>query len=297
MTGIRFIGLLAVVATTAACRTAAANPRNSNEPSAGPSVATSTSAVPAGVIRTGLHNPIEFAVHCPGDDPAFAVIRRDFGMLSDGVPSTADVACTDPYSTMSPMSEELVQWQVLRLAYTISQGTAGRLPWTQLALYDWIRAQIAGIDIRRDAGNSYCCESIGGKRYFVTSRDSAPRLDQFHDWIGLSNWLGLILHEARHVAGPPHVVGCPAFPSAFGPPGCDTTYDLQNLGSFGVQYWLFSSLANGTLDVGIGCLQPDTAKRYATSAARDANGYASRFVANAPPLVTATVPYGGTCLP
>ena len=253
------------------------------------------SAIPTNVIVTGLRNPVDFAAHCPADDSAFAVIRSDFVLLSDGVPSTVTVACTDPYSAMSPMTEELMEWQALRLAYTMSPGTAGKLPWTTLSLYDWLKAQVAGIDIRTQAGNSACCETINGKRYFFTSRKDASSLNFYHDWIGLSNWLGLILHEARHVLGPGHVNGCPAFPLPTDPFGCDATYDLQNLGSYGVQYWFFSSLANGTLNVGIACLPAATAQQYATSAASSANGYPSRFVTNAPPTVTAPVPYGGTC--
>jgi hypothetical protein len=259
-------GLLAVAANTVACQ----------------------------AIVSGLRDPVDFAAHCPDDDPEFAQIRRDFVFLNDGVPTTASVACTDPYSTTSAMSEELVDWQVLRLVHAISPGTEGKLPWTKLSLYDWLKAQISGIDIKTNPENSSCCETINGKRYFVTSRRSDASLRYFRDWIGLTNALGLILHEPRHVAGPRHVGGCPAFPSPV-VLGCDADYDLVNLGSYGVQYWFFASLATGTLNVGIGCLPPDTAERYAKAAATSANLYPSRFVANAPPRVTATAPYGGAC--
>lgn len=259
------------------------------------SLVITVSAIPTNVIVTGLRNPVDFAMHCPADDSAFAVIRSDFVLLNDGAPNTAPVVCTNPYSTMSPMTEELMEWQALRLVYAMSPGTAGKLPWTTLSLYDWLKAQVAGIDIRTQAGNSACCETINGKRYFITSRKDAATLNFYHDWIGLSNWLGLIMHEARHVLGPGHVNGCPAFPLPTDPFGCDATYDLQNLGSYGVQYWFFSSLAKGTLNVGIGCLPAATAQQYATSAASTANVYPSRFVTNAPPMVTATLPYGGTC--
>lgn len=256
------------------------------------------SAPAAGTIFSGLRNPVDFASHCPADDPAFAQIRSDFTLLNDGVPSTATIACTDPYSTMSPMSEELMEWQAIRLVYAMSPGTAGKLPWTTLSLYDWLKAQVAGIDIKTQPGNSACCETINGKRYFITSRkDVTTSLPFYRDWIGLSNWVALILHESRHVLGPGHVTGCPAFPLPTDPAGCDATYDLQNLGSYGVQYWFFSGLANGTFNVGIGCLPAATAEQYATSAATSANGYPSRFVSNAPPSVTATTPYGGPCLP
>lgn len=259
-------------------------------------VIVTVNTLPPGLIVSGLHDPVDFAAHCPADDPAFAVIRNDFVLLSDGVPSTATIACTDPYSTTSPMSDELMEWQALRLVYAMSPGTAGKLPWTTLSLYDWLKAQVSGIDIKTAAGNSACCETINGKRYFFTSRHDAATLNFYHDWIGLSAWVGLILHESRHVLGPGHVTGCPAFPLPTDPAGCDANYDLQNLGSYGVQYWFFSSLANGTFNVGIGCLPAATAQQYATSAALSANAYPSRFVTNAPPSVTATAPYGGLCL-
>ena len=67
------------------------------------------SAPATGTIFSGLRNPVDFATPCPADDPAFAQIRGDFTLLSDGVPSTATITCTDPYSPMSPMSEELME--------------------------------------------------------------------------------------------------------------------------------------------------------------------------------------------
>lgn len=260
-------------------------------------VGVAVSAVPANVIVTGLHDPVDFATHCPTDDPAFAVVQQDFVLLSDGVPSTTPIACTNPYSTTSPVTEELMEWQALRLMYTMSPGTAGKLPWTNLSLYDWLKAQIAGIDIHTAAGNSACCETINGKRYFFTTRKDAATLLLYRDWLGLSGWIGLVMHEARHVTGPGHTTGCPSFPLPSDPAGCDATYDLQNLGSYGVQYWFFSSIALGTFSVGIGCLPSATAQSYATSAANSANGYPNRFVTNAPPRVTATTPYGGPCYP
>jgi hypothetical protein len=264
--------------------------------SEGKSGALPITVVPASAIVSGLRNPVGFAAQCPADDPAFAQIRNDFLLLSDGVASTAAIPCAAPYSAMVAISEELMEWQTLRLAYALSPGTAGKLPWTTLSLYVWLKTQIAGIDIKTQAGNSVCCETINGKRYFITSRKTASTLSGYRDWLGLSNWLGLVLHEARHVSGPGHVTGCPAFPAPTDPPGCDATYDLQNLGSYGVQYRFFSSLANGMFNVGFGCLPAVTALQYATSAASTANVYPSRFVANAPPVVTAAVPYGGPCL-
>jgi len=98
------------------------------------------------------------------------------------------------------------------------------------------------------------------------------------------------------VTGPGHVTGCKDFPLPTDPLGCDATYDLTNLGSFGVQYWLESSWATGYLDIGIGCSPFATAMAYATADADAANAYRDRFVTNVPPVVTAPQPYGGPCV-
>jgi hypothetical protein len=88
---------------------------------------------PANIILTGIHDPDAFVGKCPTGDAAYSTIRQDFEMLSDGVPSTTSVTCTEPYTTTA-MTEELLEWQTFRLAFYMSQGTAGKLPWTALSL-------------------------------------------------------------------------------------------------------------------------------------------------------------------
>jgi hypothetical protein len=153
------------------------------------------------------------------------------------------------------------------------------------------------VNISSVQGNSSCCVTINGKRYFATSRKDAAALNLYKTWIGLSPWLTLIAHEVRHVPGPGHATGCTAFPLPTDPPGCDAAYNLGNLGSYGVQYWLFAGWATGVINVGIGCLAPGAAQSYTTTAATNANGYLARFVTSAPPAVTASAPYGGPCYP
>jgi hypothetical protein len=77
---------------------------------------------------------------------------------------------------------------------------------------------------------------------------------------------------------------------------CDATYDLGNLGSYGVAYSLHSSWATGFLNIGIGCFPAATAAEYGNMDAGAANGLRSRFVTNAPAVVTAVQPYGGPCV-
>jgi hypothetical protein len=181
--------------------------------------------------------------------------------------------------------------------YYMSQGTAGRLPWTGQSLYEWMKSSVAGINFRSQPGLSACCDVINGKRYIITSRKDAGNRDQYRNWNLLSGWVGLFAHEARHVTGPGHVNGCPAFPLPSDPLGCDATYDLNNLGSYGVQYWLTSGWATGFINVGIGCASQAQAFDNVSWHAGSANGYISRFVTNAPPVVGTPTPYGGPCLP
>ena len=158
--------------------------------------------------------------------------------------------------------------QAFRGIYYMSQGTAGKLPWTSLSLYEWMKTQVAGVNFHAEAGLSACCEVINGKKYLIISRKAAWARDPRHDWNSMSNYIPLFAHETRHASGVSHVTGCPAFPLPTDPPGCDATYDLSNLGSYGVQYWIFAGWATGLINVGIGCTPPATAQSYASQAAR-----------------------------
>jgi hypothetical protein len=262
-------------------------------------VAATLIATPANIILTGIHDASTFVSRCPTNDPAYTTIRQDFELRSDGPLSTVSITCTEPYTTtpIDQLTDELLAMQTFRMVYYLSQGTAGKLPWTTLSFYDWMKSEIAGVNFHAEAGLSACCEIINGKKYMIISRKAASSRDFYRDWDFVSGWMALFAHEARHASGPGHVNGCPAFPLPTDPVGCDATYDLSNLGSYGVQYWLFAGLATGSINVGIGCAPAATAESLASSAARSANLYLTQFVTNAPPSVTATTPYGGPCYP
>jgi Bacterial Ig-like domain (group 2) len=255
-------------------------------------------SAPTNSVATGIRDPIAFVSQCPTNDPAYNTIRQDFELRGNGQLITIAPTCTEPYSTtpIDQLTDELLAMQTLRMVYYMSQGTAGKLPWTPLSLYEWMKSEIAGIDFQTQQGLSACCEIINGKKYILTSRKDAANRNAYRDWIGVSNWLALFAHEARHADGPGHVNGCPAFPLPTDPAGCDVTYDPAHISSYGIQYWLFTAWATGYLNVGIGCTPAATAQSYATSAASAANAYLASFVNNPPPLVSATVPYGGHCL-
>lgn len=152
---------------------------------------------------------------------------------------------------------------------------------------------VAGVNMVSTPGKLYCCDWFDHRPYFVFSLQDAQQREFKRTWDGLSSSLAFYAHEIRHAAGGPgHVAGCEGFPVVT---GCDATYDLANLGSYGVQYWLESSWVSGAINVGIACSDPLTAQDYAVSIAQAANGHRTRIVANPPPEVTASEPYGGPC--
>ncbi len=251
--------------------------------------------VPANMILSAIHNPDAFMSVCPTSDSAYATIQRDFHLLSDGVPDTVAIACANPYTTTPTLTDELAIMQSLRMIYYMSQGSAGRLPWTSLSLYDWLTSQIAGVDLHQATGNSYCCDYVNGRPYVGISRGKLGIL-VWRDWVTMLGSVALLAHEARHVLGPGHVSGCPDFPLPTDPPGCDATYDLQDLGSYGIQYWLYAGWASGSIDLGIGCLPGADAQTDVATLAAMANSYIGRFVSNAPSPVVPAAPYGGVCM-
>jgi len=255
------------------------------------------STTTASGIVTGIADIYRFVQGCPDADPAFATIQADFELRENGVLLTPQLQCGPTYATtpLAQMSDELIAYQVLRIAYYMSKGTTGRLPWTQLALYDWMKGAIAGINFKTIPNQLYCCDVIDGKRYFSTSRLDDFNRDQKRDWPGLASSLDFFLHEVRHTDGPGHTTGCPAFPSPTGPAGCDATYDLTYLGSYGLQYWLNAGWAMSSLHIGIDCAPPDVQTRYFAALVTEANSFIDRFVTNAPPPVTAVTLFGGTC--
>jgi hypothetical protein len=251
-------------------------------------------------VQTGIKDIRAFLESCPTTDTAIARIRQDFVLLLDGQPVTAAIGCTEPYSALpiAGLTDELIALQVLRTAYYMSQGTEGKLPWTPLGLWAWMTSRVSGVNLKTAPGQLYCCDAINGKIYLSVSRRDSLTRDLSRSWPGIAITLDYYAHEIRHAdpGSPGHTTGCQAFPQPTDPAGCDATYDLGNLGSYGVQYWLESNWATGLVNIGIGCSSIDTALAYATWNAENANGFRTRFVTDVPPTVAPTAPYGGACL-
>jgi uncharacterized protein YjdB len=249
-----------------------------------------------GYVGTGITNIVQMLERCPANDPLFTRLQNDIQLRADGVLVTGNIPCSEPYSAQSSaqLTDELIALQAMRVAFYMGQGTAGRLPWTDRSFYLWITQNIGGINLKAGGGTVSCCESIAGRMYLSVPRmDEAQRLAR-REWPGISTSLAQFAHAIRRAqpGAPGLTSGCAAAPAD--PAGCEASYNLANLGPYGVQYWLQSNWATGFLNVGIACA-PVVAESYAQSHADNANQLRSRFVTNPPPMVTLTPPYGGVC--
>jgi hypothetical protein len=254
----------------------------------------------ASFIITGISDIRTFLEHCPTNDSAYTRIRTDFELRLDGTVITSPIQCTEPISSLpiEQFTDQVVALQVLRTAYYMGIGTDGVLPWTNRNLYSWMAGTVAGINLKTAPGQLYCCDIINGKLFFSESVQDATQRDFDRTWPGIAIQLDFYAHEIHHAdpGAPGHTTGCPDFPLPTDPAGCDATYDLSKLGSYGVQYWLESNWATGYLNIGIGCSPPNIAQSYAVWNENSANSLIGRFVSNPPPTVTITTPYGGPCL-
>ncbi|MDE0072554.1 MAG: Ig-like domain-containing protein [Gammaproteobacteria bacterium] len=265
--------------------------------------ATQNASVQGGIL-TAVRDIEAFLDQCPTNDSVFVEIRREFEVRFEGEPLSGPVVCSEPAAAMpsDEVTYQLKAYQTLRLAYHMNEATKGRLPWTEMGLYEWMVSRVSGVNMKQRPGLYYCCDLIDGKLYIATSQfgiDSSGQVypfEQSMDWWGISITLPFYAHEIRHADedDPGHVTGCEAFPLPSDPPGCDAAYDLGNLGGYGVHYWLGSSWATGYLNVGIAC--SPRVDEHITWEVESANLVRERFVTNVPPLLTADS-FEGLCVP
>ncbi len=179
----------------------------------------------------------------------YIAMRGQFEVRVDGQLVPSAITCTEPFSAqpINQLTDELIALQVIRAAYYMSMGTEGGLPWTSTSFWAWMTSNVSGVNIKSAPGQLYCCDVIDGRRYISTSRQDATQREYKRFWPGMSSTLAYYAHEIRHAdaGAPPHTTGCQAFPSPTGPAGCDATYDLGNLGSYGVQVLVELRLGNG----------------------------------------------------
>jgi hypothetical protein len=257
-----------------------------------------TAGVPL-YLRTGIFNIDVFLETCPTNDPIYAKLRNDFTIRIDGV-IVGDIPCSEPISSMpiTQYTEQLISLQTIRAVYYIDPGISNFLPWTSMNLYDWMTSKVSGINLKTASGQYYCCDQIDGKIYIARSIGDDNYRELLRKWDGYYTMINFFAHEIRHadINSPGHVTGCAAFPDPNGPLGCDADYDLSNLGSYGVGYWLTQSWLTGYLNVGISCA-PDGGLAYAQKLLSAVNKMRNRFVQNIPPVaVIPDPPYGGPCI-
>ena len=209
-------------------------------------------ALPAGVALNDsgaafIADIYRFLESCPSSDPATAVILSDFQIRHNGV-LVQNFPCTAPVSKMSvsQYSDELIILQGLRVLYYMDQGFSGHLPWTAKSVYGWMKEKIGGFNLKDGTGSSYCCESYGGRPVVVIKPQDDYNREFDKRWRGISGNLSLYAHETRHVDGYMHI-SCP------GSSADDQNFDVNNLTTRGVQWWLAKLFLSGDINVGAGC--------------------------------------------
>lgn len=228
---------------------------------------------------------------CPTGDPAVTQILTDFKIRSNGLVVT-QFPCAEPISSMavSNYTDPLIVLQGLRVVYYMDRGMAGHLPWTPGTLYNWMKSQIKGIDVRNDTGGSYCCETFPDGTYIVVAAQNDFNRDFDRTWSGIAGNIDLYAHETRHVAGYFHSSCCEISE------GCDDTFDTNNLSAYGVQWWLNKAWLYGEINVGYACADSSTVLNAANWHLGACNSqFRSRFCTNQPPLLSMPSNPGGNC--
>ena len=228
---------------------------------------------------------------CPAGDPATTQILTDFKIRSNGVVVT-QFPCATPISSMplASYTDPLIVLQGLRVIYYMDRGMSGHLPWTSGSLYNWMKSQIKGIDVRNDTGSSYCCETFADGTYVVVAAQNDSNRDFDRTWSGISGNIGLYAHESRHVAGYYHSSCC----GISG--GCDDFFATNNLSAYGIQWWLDKAWLTGEINVGFGCADSSVVMEAANWHLGACNSqYRGRFCTNPPPLVSMPGQPGGPC--
>lgn len=226
-----------------------------------------------------------FLDRCPTADPVFGKLLADFTITKDGLPVTFPPgACTEPVSAMpiAQYSDELSLLQALRAVYYMDKDRCGHLPWTSLSLYEWLKSKVGGFDINSSVTMDQCCGVRPDGSSFVWLRKNDASNREYHrTWEGAAAWIALLMHEARHRDGFPHVSCCPSGANA-----CDQTYDETNLSPYGIQYWLERAWLSGAIHTGYTCLAPVRTLVIKNSLRGAATDGPTRFCTNAPPLLT-----------
>ena len=243
-----------------------------------------------GSFHRAIKNIKEFLDECPNGDPIYQQIRADFKIRRNGV-EVGNVPCTEPISQMplSQYTDELILLQALRAMYYMDLGQSGHLPWTPGTLYQWVKSKVGGFNISDTSSYSYCCDQYDGRIHIVLKAMDDNSRNISRDWRGISFYIALYAHEARHMDVFLHVSCC----GVAG--GCDQTYNPANLTPFGIQWWLLKCYLMGDINVGISCLSPSEVQDIVNYYLMNEEGYRDRFCDTKPPELQAPPVPGGAC--
>ncbi len=149
--------------------------------------------------------------------------NADLTITFDSDPTAGTLVCraADGSADLTRLQERA--YQALRLMRKIPFDTP--LPWTSKSLYDWFVDAIQGIRFTNGSG-SFCCNPQGVIN--IGTNNLAALQYSTSGW--LASLMVLFVHEARHNEGLAHTCG-----------SGDQT--LAELGSWGVQYYLFEWMA------------------------------------------------------
>jgi hypothetical protein len=203
-------------------------------------------------ITSRILNIQNFLSICPKDDPAFSQILKDFEIRKNGLKlNSIDFDCNDKQGRAMRLL------QALRLYYYVDvYKPKGYLPFTNLRLYDWLKAEVKGFDLKDDFTAAGACCTLDQGRKFMTlgtekTESAAVIKYNYTEWEFLAGYTSLIAHERRHAEptnnGYPHTGNCN---NILG----DDDYNEANLGAYGVAYWLSKAFKTGVLEVGVSCL-------------------------------------------
>lgn len=189
-----------------------------------------------------------FLDQCPTNDPAIDTILNDFEIRLNGQIVT-EFPCYEPVYSMKTEDylNPLIYLQTLRVIYYMDRHKRNHLPWTDTTLYVWMKNNIDGINIVDGVIGGYCCSEIDGKIFFVTGNADDFNREFDKGWRGISGNIDFFAHEVRHTNGYGYYhSSCCGIPG-----GCDENYDENDLGAYGIQYWLNKAWLNGLINVGI----------------------------------------------
>lgn len=218
-----------------------------------------------------------FLATCPTNDIAMQKILTDFEIRVEGQKVTS-------FDCNNLQGKTLQILQALRIMYYLDyQDTPITLPWTKLTFYNWMKERVQGFNVVDNLGGAVgsCCVTLDGKRFIsLNSGKNDPSFVikySYKEWQGLLGFIWLLGHERRHAdpSGYPHNGNCGQTITG------DADYNVNDLGSYGVSYWLNDAFLTGKYDIGMNCA---TAKLrlYVESSYGNMNWINSFFCKNTP---------------